>query len=591
VKTVATPDPLWRAVTLTGLSFGPLARSVAAGAATLISSVGLAAASAWLIVRAWQAPPVLTLEICVVLVRLFGITRGLFRYLERLATHRVALLGMTELRVRVYQRLAAGRVATTALLRRGDLLARVGADVEDVGDLVVRGLVPGLVAIVLVGLSSAFIAVFVPLAGVVLLTCLVAAGILAPVLTVRATRLAEVAGADARARVSAGTMTILDHGDELAVGGHLEASAAQLATAEKQLFHALDRAAKPSALAVATTEAIIGVAVVACFWLGGRALTAGAISPEVLAVVVLTPLACFEAVSGLPAAASQVYRSRAAASRIVALLDAAAPIEAPAGLNAGPAGGSAERDISTRAPLTARDATCGWDPDHPVLSHVDVTLAPGRVSAIVGPSGAGKTTLLATLAGLLPPLAGHVAVDGVPLADVPRTQVARTVAYIAEDAHIFATTVLENLRVANGAATPTEAHAALEATGLGDWLVGLPAGLDTPLGPGGSTVSGGERRRLLLARALLSPARFILLDEPGEHLDPTSADRLTQLMCDIAHTTGRGVAIVTHRLSALGGTDEVLLLDAGTLVARGTHAQLIESQQAYRAAAGAEEAN
>ncbi|MDR1152156.1 MAG: thiol reductant ABC exporter subunit CydC [Bifidobacteriaceae bacterium] len=567
-----TSDPLWRAVTLTGLSAGPMVKAVAAGAMTLVSSVGLAAASAWLIVRSAQSPPVLTLEVCVVLVRLFGITRGGFRYLERLAAHRVALNGMTELRVRLYDKLAGGKVAATALLRRGDLLARVGADVEDVGDLVVRGIVPALVAAVLVGLSAAFITIFVPLAGIAVLVCLLTAGILAPLLTIRSARLAEFRGAASRSRVTAATMTLLEYGDELAVGGRLGDSAAELKAAEHDLFRALDDAAKPSALAVAVNEAIIGLAVVACFVFGTMAMNAGTISPEVLAVVVLTPLACFEAVAGLPAAATQMYRSRAAATRICDLLDKAgtSPTEAARRQGDGPEPASLPAD----ATLRLVDGSCGWVPGEPVLTHVNLTLRPGRSLAIVGPSGAGKTTLLATLAGLLEPLEGRVEIGGVALDTLTRSQAAETVAFVAEDAHIFATTVLENLRVANGRTTRADALRALESTGLTPWLDGLPDGLDTMLGPGGSTVSGGERRRLLLARALLSPARFLLLDEPGEHLDADSADRLTALICGLAASTGKGVAIVTHRLGVLDQIDEEMMVDDRYLAACNNQSRL-----------------
>jgi thiol reductant ABC exporter CydC subunit len=581
VNTTIASDPLWRAVTLTGLSPRPVIKAVAAGAMTLVSSVGLAAASAWLIVRSAQSPPVLTLEICVVLVRLFGITRGLFRYLERLAAHRVALNGMTELRVRLYDKLAGGRVAATALLRRGDLLARVGADVDDVGDLVVRGIVPALVAAVLIGLSSAFIAIFVPLAGIALLVCLLTAAILAPMLTVRSARLAEFRGAAARARVAAATMTVLENGDELAVSGRLADSTAELKVAERSLFTALDAAAKPSAFAVAVNEAIVGLAVVACFVLGTNAMNAGAISPEVLAVVVLTPLACFEAVSGLPAAAAQMYRSRAAATRICDLLDAA---------GAPPSGTRTARDegpTAAAAPpggaLRLIDASCGWVRGHPVLTHVNLTLTPGCSIAIVGPSGAGKTTLLATLAGLLAPLDGRVEVGGVALDTLTRHEAAQTVAFVAEDAHVFATTVLENLRVANGHATRADALDALEATGLTAWLAGLSHGLDTVLGPGGSTVSGGERRRLLLARTLLSPAKFLLLDEPGEHLDIDSAERLTALMCRLAASTGKGVAIVTHRLGALDQVSETFVVDDHGLAACNNQSRLAATADAARA--------
>ncbi|MDR3202623.1 MAG: thiol reductant ABC exporter subunit CydC [Bifidobacteriaceae bacterium] len=606
-----TPDPLWRAIRLTGLRPLALARAVLAGSATLISSVGLAAFSAWLIVRASQMPPVLTLQIAVVMVRVFGISRGVFRYLERLAAHRVALNGMTELRVRIYSLLAAGRPSAAASLRRGDLLARVGADVDDVGDLVVRGVVPVLVAVVLAGVSAAILAAFIPLAGLVLLALLIAAGVLAPVLTLRAARLAELDASAARSRVSAAALSVLDHGDELAVSGRMKRTMAELASGERQLDRALDKAAGPSALAAGVTEAAIGLAIGSSFWFGLTGLAAGALSPTDLAVVVLTPLASFEAVSGLPAAAAQIYRSRAAASRIVALVDAAAPEAGAPETGAGQGGageastgeastGEASRDggagdgivhieIPAEAPLVARGLACGWTAGRDVLRDVDLSVAPGQAVALVGPSGSGKTTLLATLAGLLAPRAGQVLVGRGRLSDLGREQTAQTVAFIAEDAHIFATTVLENLRVVRGDVTPGEAAEALRLAGLDQWLAELPDGVDTLLGPGGGTVSGGERRRLLVARALLSPARFLLLDEPGEHLDPASADALTAQLLGLAEATGRGVLLVTHRLTALGGADQVVELADGRIAASGTHLDLLAGSPAYRWAADAED--
>ena len=161
----------------------------------------------------------------------------------------------------------------------------------------------------------------------------------------------------------------------------------------------------------------------------------------------------------------------------------------------------------------------------------------------------------------------------------------------AEDAHVFATTVLENLRVANGALSPEEARALLRRAGLGEWLSDLPHGLDTIMGSNATTLSGGERRRLLLARALAAPAPLMVLDEPGEHLDAATADRLvTDLLHagDGADERRRGVLLVTHRLSALDGADEILVLDApepgrpATVVRRGSHSRLSVQDESYR---------
>ncbi|MCL2463840.1 MAG: ATP-binding cassette domain-containing protein, partial [Micrococcales bacterium] len=199
----------------------------------------------------------------------------------------------------------------------------------------------------------------------------------------------------------------------------------------------------------------------------------------------------------------------------------------------------------------------------------------------------GKTTLLLTLAGLLPPAAGTLRVDGDDPSLLSSAERAERVVVTTEDAHVFGTTVLENLRVARGDVTPGEAAAAIDLAGLADWLAALPDGLDTLLGPDARTVSGGERRRLLLARALLAPAPLLLIDEPAEHLDPATADALvTGLLRRPARPGGgpRGIVVVTHRLTPLAAADEVLWLEGGRVLDRGTHAELSTRLLDYREA-------
>jgi ABC-type transport system involved in cytochrome bd biosynthesis fused ATPase/permease subunit len=150
--------------------------------------------------------------------------------------------------------------------------------------------------------------------------------------------------------------------------------------------------------------------------------------------------------------------------------------------------------------------------------------------------------------------------------------------------------VLENLRVARGTTTETEAEEALTAAGLGSWLAALPNGVNTMLGAGATTISGGERRRLLLARAFCSTARVLLVDEPAEHLDPATADTLIveMIASNRSGTSGRTMVIATHRLSPMAHTDEVLILEHGVVRDRGTHHELIERDETYRTALAAE---
>lgn len=597
-------DPLWRAVALLDVNLRRVALAVALGVLALGSAVALAAVSAWLITRAAQMPPVLELSVATVAVRAFGIGRGLFRYLERLVSHDVALRGMGRLRTTLYERLAAGRVEATLGLRRGDLLARVGADVDAVGDVVVRGLLPAAVAAVL-GLGTVVaMGLFLPAAGVTLALCLLLAGVVAPWLAQRAARTTELRAAAARAEMAATSLGLLEDAGPLAVQGRTGAELARLRAADADLARATDAGAGPAAVAAAAGNLAVGIAVLAALLVGIPAATSGSLAAVELAVVVLTPLAAFEATSVLPAAAIQVHRSRAAASRLVALLDDAdAPAEAPVSDTV-----PAQRSSATAAPgtpgtsgtsgrsgtggprLVARGLAVGWPGREPAVAGLDLDLSPGRSVAVVGPSGAGKTTLLLTLAGFLPGRGGELLLDGVPLPAVDAAARLSRLALTTEDAHVFETTVLENLRVARGDATADEARAALHRAGLADWLAGLPDGVETLLGPDARSVSGGERRRLLLARSLLASAPLLLVDEPAEHLDPATADRLVgDLLAEPRAAGGRGVLLVTHRLTPLAAADEVLVLRDGHVAARGTHAHLVATDAQYREAHASEQ--
>ncbi|UZN01849.1 thiol reductant ABC exporter subunit CydC [Cellulomonas sp. S1-8] len=603
VERRAPRGTLRRAVRLLDVDPRRVALAVLLGTLALGCAVALAAVSAWLIARASQMPPVLELSVATVAVRTFGIGRGVLRYLERLVSHDVALRGMAALRTTLYDRLAAGRPQALLAVRRGDLLARVGSDVDAVGDVVVRGLLPAAVAATLGIGTCVAMALFWPPAGAAVAVCLLAAGVLAPWLAAHGARTAQERGVAARARMSATALGVLDDAGPLAVSGRLPGELAALRAADGDLARAADTAAGPAALAAAIAQLAVGGAVLAALFTGVPAVAAGLLAPVELAVVVLTPLAAFEATSLLPAAAVQVQRSRAAAARVLALLD-----DAGVGADADAGGGEPDRSSvpaagprGTRAAaaspaaaspvLAATGLACGWPGRPPALTDVDLVLTPGSRVAVAGPSGEGKTTLLLTLAGLLPPLAGGVTLDGAPLASLPRGRVVRGVVVTGEDAHVFATTVLENLRVARGDVTPQEARDALHRAGLGPWLADLPDGLDTLLLADARTVSGGERRRLLLARALLADAPLLLVDEPAEHLDAPTADAVLDGLWQAPPTragTPRGLLVVSHRLTPLATADEVLWLAGGGIAARGTHRDLVARVPGYGEAVRAE---
>lgn len=527
--------------------------SIALGTMALGSAVGLAAVAAWLIAKAAQLPSPADLALAAVTVRFFGIARGLFRYLERLASHETALRGVVALRTRSYESVAASGAERVLSLKRGDVVARMGADIDSMGDAVVRAIIPLGVAATVSVAAIAITALLLPLAGIVLAACLVLAAALGGWGTWRSARYAAEQGTRAAARVSTATLEALDGAVEHRVWGRSGQAAEELRAADRDAERAAEYAARPSAWGAAAMQGAQGLALVLALTLAVLAARDHGLSPMSAAVVALLPLSAFEAVSAVPAAVMQSFRSAAAARRVLATADAQAEADsAPA-----EPGSPHPRPVPASAPVVRLDgvraAWPGMEPTRPVTA----VLEPGGALGIVGRSGVGKTTLLLTMAGALEPAEGTVMV-GTRRADTHT--LGSEVAVTPEDAHIFGTTVLENLRVARGDVTGAEAREALTAVGLHTWLDSLPAGLDTELGSGGLTVSGGERRRLLLARALLCPAPVHLIDEPAEHLDQDGIDALRALVTAMKQQ-GKSVVLVTHDLGILDVVEEVISLD------------------------------
>ena len=571
---------LRRCISMLQVSRSGFALSLLLGVAALGAAIALGGTAAWLIARASQQPPVLYLTVAATSVRLFGVSRALARYLSRLASHKVALTGMDNLRNNLYDELAAAPGTKLSTLRRGDLMTRAGADVDEVGNVVVKTLLPALVAAIVGVGTVGVITVISPAAGIILALCLVVSGIIAPALIARSVRLAESQGADARTDIAATSLAILEGATELSMAGTLGRARHSLDSAEGELSAALARSSRLSAFARGLDVCAMGVAVIGALLIGIPQTTSGALAQVLLAVIVLVPLSSFEGVAELTPAAAQLVRSAQAATRICSLLDEEAPAQ-PHDIPEGP------------TVIEARDLAIGWPGGPTLATGISLTLRPGSSLAIVGPSGIGKTTLLATLTGIIPPKSGSALINGVPAWGADRDQLTSRITMTAEDAHVFATTIYENLRVARASLTRDEASELLSRAGLAQWVQSLPEGLDTVIGSGGTTVSGGERRRLLMARALAAPAPIMALDEASEHLDAVTADRLMETL--LTRSPDRATLVVTHRLSALDQADHVIVLAApepdqcATIAARGTHDEVLQALPTYRWALDQEE--
>ncbi|MFF6913468.1 thiol reductant ABC exporter subunit CydD [Streptomyces sp. NPDC012466] len=565
VATPASGGVLARVRALSGARPGRLGLALLLGSLALGSAVGLMATSGWLISRASQQPPVLYLMMAVTATRAFGIGRAVFRYAERLVSHDAVLRMLADTRVAVFRRLERLAPAGLHRARRGDLLSRLVADVDALQDYWLRWLLPAGAAVVVSAASVGFTAWLLPEAGAVLAAGLLAAGVGVPLITGAVARRAEHRLAAARGALATRVADLLTGTAELTVAGALPARTARAREADGVLTRIASRAATATALGDGLTALISGLTVTAAALAGAQAVAAGRLNGVAMAVVVLTPLAAFEAVLGLPLAVQYRQRVRRSAERVYEVLDAPEPVREPERPRQAPA---APFPLVV-AGLTARHA--GQELD--ALAGIDLTLEKGRRIAVVGPSGSGKTTLAQVLLRFLDPDAGSYTLAGVDAYALHSDDVRGLVGLCAQDAHLFDSSLRENLLLARKDATEDRLRAALGRARLLDWADSLPDGLDTLVGEHGARLSGGQRQRLALARALLADFPVLVLDEPAEHLDLPTADALTADL--LAATEGRTTLLITHRLAGLEAVDEVIVLDRGRVVQRGPYAELV----------------
>jgi len=542
-----------------------LAFATLLGAGALASAIGLIATSAWLISRSAQHPQESAVALAIVGVQFFALARGLLRYAERLVAHDAAFRLLAELRVRVYERLEALAPLGLPAFRSGDLLARLIGDVDSIQDLLLRVLPPFAIAVIVGALTVGVVALMLPAAALILLASLLLAGALVPWLTGRLAARAEARQAAARGEMTATVVDLIEGAPELAVNGATPRALERALAADAELTAVAAASARTAGVGQGLTSLCMGLAMWGGLVVGVAAVHAGKLNGVLLAGIALIPLVAFELVAPLPAATQMLQRVRRSAARLLEVMDAPAPVDEPAVALALVRGPHLLRvhDLRVKYP----GAT------HWALAGIDLELRPGRRVAVVGASGAGKSTLAAVLLRFAPYQRGSVTLDGVEIADLAGDQCRQVIGLVAQDAHVFDNTLAENLRLARRGAGDDQLRAALAQARLLEWADGLPAGLQTELGERGARMSSGQRQRLAIARALLADFPLLVLDEPGEHLDTQAADEIVADL--LAASQERATLLITHRLAGLAEVDEILVLERGCVLERGTHAELL----------------
>jgi thiol reductant ABC exporter CydC subunit len=563
--------PLSRTVCIAAPASGRVVAATLLGAGALTADIGLIGTAAWLISRAAQHPNESALARAIVAVQFFGLSRGLLRYGQRLVGHDGALRLLAELRVRTYQQLDRLAPAGLPALQRGDLLARIVRDVDSMQDLVVR-ILPAFGAAALAGsLTVVVMWAMLPVAWVIMAISLVLAGVFVARLTGALTARRERRFAATRGELSADVLDLTEGAAELIVFGAIDAQLGRIGERDANLTILARRSAGTAGLGLALTTLLAGLACWACLLVGSPAVLAGRLDSTELAVVTLIPLAALELVVDLPGAAQALGRVRQSAARLFEIFDAPSPVvepETPAALPPSP------------HDLQARSVWASYPGSHsPVLRGVDLSLTAGRRVAVVGPSGAGKSSLAAALVRFLTCRRGTVTMNATTTDQLSSDELRSVVGLVAQEAHLFDASIAQNLAIGKPGASDAELREALDRVGLTDWIDSLPGGIDTPVGNHGCRLSGGQRQRLAVARALLAEFPLLVLDEPAEHLDPAAADSLTTDVLGV--TAGRSLLLITHRLAGLEGVDEILVMEGGQVIERGTHLELLSQHGRY----------
>ena len=545
-----------RVLTEPGTPYARLALAGMLGLAAAAATIGLLAGSGYVVGRAALRPGLNALVGILALVEVLAFLRGPLRYGERLVGHDAALRALTGWRVWLYDCLTPRVPAALAGWRTGDLLSRAVDDVDTLQDLYVRAILPLAIAVGAAIIGTVAVGVILPWAALALGVPLAVAIAVPGVLTWRRSGDDELAALSGT--LSADVVDALRGAPELLAFG---ADDAVLAAVEEtaRAADALDRHHARLATGVGLiSQLCLAVAVASVLALGVAAVHADHLGQVMVAVLPLAVLGTFEPVAGVPLAVSRALAVRAAADRLDALADVPVPVVDPA-------------DPEPLGPGTPdvrfAGASLRYGAGLPrALDRVDLHLPAAATLAVTGSSGAGKTSLVHALLRFWPLESGRLTVGDTDVARLSQDDARLVCALADQRAHLFAGSVRSNLTLGRPEASADEIDAALRAARLEAWVDGLPEGLDTPVGEDGVALSGGERRRLAVARALLAPGPVIVLDEPTSGLDPVLADQLLDGVVAEAAAAGRSVLLVTHRAAEAARCDATVALEAGRVV-------------------------
>lgn len=552
------------------------------GFMTIASNVGLLAFSGYLIAAAAIVPFMALLTIPIYIVRFTGVSRAVARYLERLVSHNLTFHLLTQFRTRFYERLEPLAPAQVAAYRSGDLLSNLVNDIDELQNIYLRIVAPIVVAILIAGLTFYVFAIFNVSLAWIALAFLVIAGLAIPTLTNLLARGWGQRQLTTRAELNAQLVDGIQGLPDLLIYGQSGIQQRKISQLNRTLGRVQRRMALLTGMQQTLNEALMNMAVWTILVLAIPLVLTKSINGVYLAFLALFILASFEAVQPLAEAFQFLGHSLAAGDRLFKIIDTQPQVTEstestepqPVPVSKGSEGGYT---LTFEHVAFAYEATDGASE---VLHDINLELRPGQRIAIVGPSGAGKSTLVRLLLRFWDPTQGRICLNGQDIRTLALDNLRALLGVVAQDTHLFSDTMRNNLLLAKPDATTEAIEQALARAQLADSIARLPDGLDTWVGEQGLRLSGGEKQRTAIARTLLKDAPLLILDEVTANLDPQTEQDLLSALGKLMH--GRSTLMITHRLVAMEHMDEILVLDQGQIIERGTHAELLQQDSLYR---------
>jgi ATP-binding cassette subfamily C protein CydCD len=553
-----------------------VALSVLLSSVTILASVALMGTSAWLISTAAIAVSVADLGVSTVGTRFFGITRAVFRYLERLVSHDVTFRLLAKLRIWFYEKIEPLAPARLMNFRSGDLLARIIGDVETLENFYVRVVSPPLTAIVVGTVTAIFLASFYPLLAPVFLTFYLSLGLFLPILAQTTSRRSAEQTISLRADLQTHLVDGIQGMADLIAYGRADERLTQIASNSNEYGDAQRRMARVTGIHAALGTLLTQLGMWSVLFFTIPQVINGNLPGPMLASLTLLTLASFEAVIPLPLAAQMWNSAREAARRLFEVVDVEPEIRDELQVTS-----YKETQLVTRYSLLVTDLTFTYPSQTtPALQHVTFNLQPNTSLAIVGPSGAGKSTIANLLLRFWEYEVGEIRLGGESLKALNQDEVRERCGVVSHNTYFFNTSIYENLRFARKKVTREEVEAACKSAQIHDFIMSLPKGYDTLIGEQGLRLSGGERQRLAIARALIKDAPILILDEPTANLDPLTEQQVLETLFKVMKQ--KTSLLITHRLIGLENVDQILVMNHGQIIERGTHARLAGEDSFYR---------